>query len=94
MGFSSQLVWAAARLDELLYGAAKAHCEYMVMTEDYIKELIFPELVRDARGNLLIPGDQYMVMIASNGYKYYVNVSGDSLLTACAEAMNLACRKF
>ena len=63
-------------------------CHYFTMTAEYIQGLRFPQLVRDNRGNQLIPGDSYMIVTCSNGYKYYVNVSGDSVVTACAEVFD------
>lgn len=80
--------YAAEMISMILIGEKHMRCEYATITADYIQGLRFPELVRDNRGNQLIPGDQYMIVTCDNSYKYYVNVSGDSVVTACAELLN------
>lgn len=79
---------AAEMISMILQQEKDMRCEYATMTAEYIQGLRFPELVRDNRGNYLIPGDAYMIVTCSNGYKYYVNVSGDSVVTACAEVLD------
>ena len=81
--------YAAEMISMILLGEKGMRCEYATMTAEYVQGLRFPELVRDSRGNPLIPGDQYMIVTCRDGgYKYYVNVSGDSVVTACAELLN------
>ena len=82
---AENLHFAAHQIDELIQRTSGAHCRYFVMDDEYMSNLAYPELSRDNNGNQLIPGDQYMVITCANGYKYYVNISGDSVLTACAE---------
>ena len=84
----SQMEIATMKIDELLNHQSKAHCEYLVMDEAYMSTLAIPEFARDSRGNPLLIGDQYMVVTCSNGYKYYINVTADSVLAACAEVFN------
>lgn len=84
----SQMEIAAMRIDGLLNHQSKAHCEYLVMDETYMGTLVIPEFARDSRGNPLLIGDQYMVVTCANGYKYYINVTADSVLAACAEVFN------
>lgn len=78
---------AAYHLNALLNHTSKARCHYVVMDEEYISNLAYPDIARDMRGNRLIANDEYMIVTCPNGYKYYVNVSGDSALTACAETL-------
>lgn len=80
-------------LDSLLFAASGAHAEYIPMTAEYIASLPHPALVHDNHGAQLQPGVEYIAIICPNKHRYYVNVDGDSLLTACAEAINLAARK-
>lgn len=76
---------AAQRIDELICDLSGAHCEYRVMDAAYVQTMTFPELTVDNRGNRLFVGDQYMVITCANACKYYVNVTADSVLAACAE---------
>ena len=82
---TSNLHFAAAQIDELILRTSGARCGYRVMDDEYIAALPYPQLVRDNNGNPLIPGDRYMIITCANGYRYHVNISGDSVLTACAE---------
>lgn len=75
----------AAHIDDLLNFLYRAHCEYRIMNSDFLENLSFPELTCDNRGNRLMKGDAYMIVTAPNGYPYYINVTADSPLTACAE---------
>lgn len=75
----------ATGIDAILSATAKARCRYLVMTQEYMAALPFPALCHDNRGNPLLIGDAYMVITCENGHKYYVNVTADSPLTACAE---------
>ena len=82
---AANLHCAAAYIDALIKRTSGAHCRYFVMNDEYMSGIRYPELVRDNNGNRLITGEQYMVITCANGYMYYVNISGDSVLTACAE---------
>lgn len=84
---------AMKHLDSLLSAASGAHAEYIPMTAEYIEGLRYPTLAHDNHGARLQPGVEYITIICPNKYRYYVDVDGDSLLTACAEAINLAARK-
>lgn len=79
---------AANKITELLDWIYRAKCEYYIMDDEYLSQLAYPELSHDNHGNRLIKGCAYMIITVSNGYKYYVNVTADSVLTACAEVFN------
>lgn len=64
------------------------YCCFAVMTEDIRNSHQFPELIRDHNGALLIDGDEYVIVTCGNGYRYYINVTGDSVITMCAEVFN------
>ena len=83
------LYFAAMQIDTLIQQTSGARCGYRIMDDEYISSLPYPQLVRDNNGNPLIPGDQYMIITCANGYLYYVNITGDSVLTACAEVFQL-----
>ncbi|MBR6570414.1 MAG: hypothetical protein IKK75_08185 [Clostridia bacterium] len=85
---TQRLLVAARHMNELLQDIANAHCTYMIVDDAYIAGLRYPELVRDSRGNRLISGDQYMIVTCPNGYQYYINITGDSVLTACDEVFH------
>lgn len=85
---------AANQLDILLQQSSNARCEFFIMDEEHINSFTYPELVRCSRGNRLFVGHWYMILTAPNGYNYYVNVTGDSVLTACADTLNFASTKF
>lgn len=85
---TQQMLIAAKHMSALLSDIARAGCVYMIMDEAYLARLRYPELVRDSRGNRLILGNQYMTVICPNGYQYYINVTGDSVLTACDEVFH------
>ncbi|MBQ7052336.1 MAG: hypothetical protein IJN79_06030 [Clostridia bacterium] len=88
------LHFAAHQIDALIQRTSGAHCRYFVMDDEYLSNLAYPELSRDNNGNRLMAGDQYMIITCANGYLYYVNISGDSVLTACAEVFQLIQNKF
>lgn len=88
------LHFAAHQIDALIQRTSGAHCRYFVMDDEYLSNLAYPELSRDNNGNRLIAGDQYMIITCANGYLYYINISGDSVLTACAEVFQLIQNKF
>ena len=88
------LHFAAHQIDALIQRTSGAHCRYFVMDDEYLSNLPYPELSRDNNGNRLMAGDQYMIITCANGYLYYINISGDSVLTACAEVFQLIQNKF
>ena len=84
---------AASYIDSIILATSNARCRFAVMDESYISGFRFPDLVRDNNGNRLIPGDYYMIVTCANGYTYHINVSGDSVVTACAETFDfLQCK--
>ena len=91
---TQNLHFAAHQIDALTQRTSGAHCRYFVMDDEYLSNLAYPELSRDNNGNRLMAGDQYMIITCANGYLYYVNISGDSVLTACAEVFQLIQNKF
>ena len=79
---------ACSLMSEILYRNGGKACYLTKMTQDYIDRLDFPELIRDNHGGRLLPGTLYVIVTCPNDYRYYVNVSGDSVLTMCAEVLN------
>ena len=79
------MTMAAGKISELLGGLSHARCEYLIMDAAHLNSPSLSELSCDNRGNRLIEGDAYMIVTCSNGCKYYINVTADSVLTACAE---------
>lgn len=67
--------------------AAKPHltCCYDVYTKGNLifgeKPLKYPELAIDTRGGRLIEGEEYIIVGCQNGHRYYINVTGDSLMS-------------
>lgn len=76
---------AAQSMSQILSSAKGMTCSFYVMDERYYKNLAYPELSSDNRGNHLNVGDWYVIVRCSNGYLYYINVSNDSIVTMCAE---------
>jgi len=93
MNHDERRALAVKHLDSLIFAVSGAHAEYLPMTSEYIKTLRYPEMVCDNHGAQLHPGVDYIAINCSNGYRYYVNVDGDSTLTACAEALAFASGK-
>lgn len=77
--------FAAMHMTDILIKEKNMGCVFVVMDDDYLNALECPELVRDSRGNRLFVGDWYVVIVCNNGYRYYVNVTADSVITMCAE---------
>lgn len=84
----------ARKITELIDGLCKAKCEYRIMDDNYIGLLPIPQLSQDNHGHCLVAGDAYMIITCSNGYKYYINVTADSVLTACSEVFDFIKNKF
>ena len=93
MNHTERRMLAVKHLDSLIFAAVGAHAEYLTMTAEYIETMCHPEMVHDNHGARLHPGVDYIAITCPNGYRYYVNVDGDSTLTACAEALTFASRK-
>lgn len=79
---------ATQNMSLILSHAKDMTCTFYVMDEQYYKNLAYPELSCDNRGNRLMVGDWYVIVRCSNGYLYYVNVSHDSIVTMCAEVFS------
>lgn len=62
-------------------------CNLYQMEEAELKRYSFPELAVDSNGSRLIPGEWYVVIRCNNDYRYLVNVTGLSVLSACAEVL-------
>lgn len=82
--------FAAQSISEIMQRTSGAKCAYLVMDEAYMSSLAMPQYSADNRGHRLMVGDQYMVITCANGYPYYVNVSADSVMAACAEVFSFA----
>lgn len=81
-------IYAATSMSLILLNEKDMNCEFYVMDERYYNNLDHPELSADNRGNRLVIGDWYVIVTCSDGYKYYINVSHDSVLTMCAEVFD------
>ena len=79
---------AAEMISLILQHEKSMTAQYFTMTAEYINALPYQQLVRDNRGHALAAGDEYVIVTCSNGYKYYVNVTCDSVVTMCAEVFD------
>lgn len=79
---------AADNMSLILQHEKGMNCRFYVMDKTYYGNLAYPQLSADNRGHSLVVGDWYVIVTCSNGYKYYVNVSGDSVVTMCAEVFD------
>lgn len=79
---------AADNMTMILEREKAMRCEFYVMDVRYLNNLAFPQLSADSRGHRLTIGDWYVIVTCSNGHKYYVNVTADSVVTMCAEVFN------
>ena len=80
-------------LSQILHDNGFKGCHLYQWEKDDFKKFSFPDLLCDQKGNRLIPGDWYVIIRCVNDYLYFVNVSGDSVLTACAEVLIFAQNK-
>ena len=60
-------------------------CEFYIMDNRYYGQLAMPQFSADNRGNPLVVGDWYVIVTCADGWKYYINVTLDSIITMCAE---------
>lgn len=79
---------AADNMSLILQHEKSMSCCFYVMDKAYYGNLAYPQLSADNRGHALVIGDWYVIVTCSNGYKYYINVSGDSVVTMCAETFD------
>lgn len=83
---------AACRLSDMLYAAKGMTARFCVMDEK-LSEKLNEHGKYDMRGNKIVPNDKYIRATAANGYEYYINVTGDSVMTAMTEAVKfLECK--
>ena len=61
---------------------------FYVMDKRYYDNLALPQFSADNRGNRLVIGDWYVIVTCGDGYKYYINVTADSVVTMCAEVFD------
>lgn len=66
--------------------AAKPHlsCCYDVYVKGnsiFSRAERYPEITVDMHGNHLMEGDEYIIVFCQNGHQYFINVSGDSLMS-------------
>lgn len=80
--------FAVSQMSHILTNEKRMACFFIVMDNGYLKSLECPELILDNRGHWLFVGDWYVVIVCHNGYRYYVNVTADSVTTMCAEVFD------
>ncbi len=81
-------MFAAENISLILQRGKNMTCVFYVMDARYYRNLARPELSADNRGHQLMIGDWYVIVTCSNGYKYYINVTRDSVVTMCAEVFD------
>ncbi len=81
-------MFAADNMNLILQREKSMTCAFYVMDARYYGNLAHPELSTDNRGHQLMIGDWYVIVTCSSGYKYYINVTCDSVVTMCAEVFN------
>lgn len=79
---------AADYMSVILQCEKNMTCRFYIMTKAYYDKLSCPQLAADNHGHALVIGDWYVIVTCSNGYKYYINVSHDSVVTMCAEVFD------
>lgn len=80
---------SAARCISLILERQKTMtCRFYVMDEGYLQSLTYPALAVDNHGTPLRVDNWYVIVTRENGYKYYINVTSDSVVTMCAEVFN------
>lgn len=84
---------AADNMSLILQHEKGMACRFYVMDKGYYRNLACPQLSCDNRGHALAVGDWYVIISCSNGYKYYVNVTCDSVVTMCAEVFGFVRHK-
>lgn len=75
-------------ISDILKNNSFKGCNLYQMEEAELKRYSFPELAVDSNDSRLIPGEWYVVIRCNNDYRYLVNVTGLSVLSACAEVLN------
>ena len=90
---SEQLIIAFNQISDFISQHGFKGCYVHEWKESDFSEFRFPELLHDSRGNRLIPGDLYVIAICNTDYKYYINITGDSVLTAAADVLEFLSSK-
>lgn len=83
MNHFEELTYAMQKISLILRHNHFSGCE--ILRWDSAPNL---QVLHDVNGYNLNPDDTYAVVICENGYRYYINITGDSILTACAEVLN------
>jgi hypothetical protein len=79
---------ATVILSQILQNASDGKsCRFMILTQEEYETFEHPEIMHSTRGHNLLVGDWYVVVTCRNGYKYYVNVTADSIITMCIEVL-------
>ena len=79
---------AAENISCILQREKGMTCVFYVMDNRYYKNLALPQFSADNRGHQLVVGDWYVIVTCGDGYKYYINVTADSVVTMCAEVFD------
>ena len=90
---TQNLTFAAQHIDTLIQRTSGARCRYIVMDDQYMSDLACVQLACDNNGNRLVTGNEYMIITCANGYRYYVDITWDSVLTACSEVFRFISSK-
>lgn len=62
-------------------------CRFFILDKTGLMSLENHDFTFDTRGHQLIPGDWYIEVECRNGYKYYINVTADSVITMAIEVL-------
>ena len=79
---------AIRNISDILKNNGFKGCNLYQFTDNDLKHYSFPELAIDSNGSRLIPGEWYVFIRCNNDYRYCINVTGLSVLSACAEVLN------
>jgi hypothetical protein len=83
-----RLVYAFSRISDFIQNHGFKGCHVHKWERSDFDQFQFPELIRDNHGNILFPGELYVIVTCENDHRYYVNITGLSVLSACAEVLN------
>lgn len=83
---ANAMMYVAKKINDIIQPTCEATCEAILLDAGAFENVLNAD--RDI-GQHLCLGEIYMVITCENGYKYYVNVTGDSILAAFAEVFDL-----
>lgn len=83
----SELNFAFSCISKFIRNHGFEGCIVHEWKESDFEQFSFPELIHDSNGNSLVPGDLYAIVTCNNGYRYYINITGTSVLAACADVL-------